>query len=297
MPRSNDKGAATMMTRIDEALEAAVARAGDGAPPTLARAIHYAVFPGGARIRPHLCLAVAKACGDDAPELVDAAACAIELFHCASLVHDDLPCFDDANQRRGKASVHRAFGEPLAVLVGDGLIVMAFETLALAGVANPRRLAALTVNLARAAGTPYGLVAGQAWESESSVPLARYHRAKTASLFMAATMSGALAAGRDPLPWRAMGEKLGEAYQVADDLLDALALPDEAGKPTRQDEALSRPNAVRELGVTGALAQLRGLVAEAAESVPECNGAASLRALVLQMAERLVPASLRQTAA
>jgi geranylgeranyl diphosphate synthase type II len=267
------------------------------APPSLARAIRYAVFPGGARIRPHLCLAVAKACGDDAPELVDAAACAIELFHCASLVHDDLPCFDDASQRRGKASVHRAFGEPLAVLVGDALIVMAFETLALAGASAPRRLAALTINLARAAGTPHGLVAGQAWESESSVPLDRYHRAKTASLFMAATMSGALAAGRDPLPWKAMGEKLGEAYQVADDLLDAIALPDEAGKPTRQDAALSRPNAVAELGVLGALARLRGLVAQAAESVPECSGAGPLRALVLQMAERLVPASLRQTAA
>ena len=297
MSRSNDRGATPTMTRIDDALEAAVARAELDAPPSLGRAIRYAVFPGGARIRPHLCLAVAKACGDDAPELVDAAAAAIELFHCASLVHDDLPCFDDASQRRGKASVHRVFGEPLAVLVGDALIVMAFETLALASAAAPRRLAALTGNLARAAGTPHGLVAGQAWESEPSVPLDRYHRAKTASLFIAATTSGALAVGADPLPWRAMGERLGEAYQVADDLLDAIALPDEAGKPTRQDATLSRPNAVAELGVLGALARLRGLVAQAAEAVPECNGAAPLRALVQQMAERLVPASLRQTAA
>jgi geranylgeranyl diphosphate synthase type II len=151
--------------------------------------------------------------------------------------------------------------------------------------------------LARAAGTPHGLIAGQAWESETSVPLAQYHRAKTGSLFTAATMCGALAAGRDPAPWHAMGQHLGEAYQVADDLLDALALPDEAGKPVRQDTNLARPNADTPLGVHGAVAKLRELVAEAAASVPECPGALPLRGLVLQMAERLVPASLKQSAA
>ena len=101
-----------------------------GCPPRLADALRYAVFPGGARIRPRLCLAVAPACGDDDPAASDAAAAAIELLHCASLVHDDLPCFDDADLRRGRPSVHRAFGEPLAVLAGDALIVLAFETLA-----------------------------------------------------------------------------------------------------------------------------------------------------------------------
>jgi geranylgeranyl diphosphate synthase type II len=94
-----------------------------------------------------------------------------------------------------------------------------------------------------------------------------------------------------------MGEKLGEAYQVADDLLDALAAPEEAGKPTRQDVALAKPNAVAVLGVDGAVARLRGLVAEAAGSVPECPGAGGLRKLVQEMAERLVPASLKKSAA
>jgi geranylgeranyl diphosphate synthase type II len=286
-----------MKTRIETALVTAIARGEDAAPPRLASAIRYAVFPGGARIRPRLCLAVAEACGTDVPGLADAVACSIEFLHCASLVHDDLPCFDDADLRRGKPSVHRAFGEPLAVLAGDALIVLAFETLARAGAAAPERLVGLTTTLARAVGSPHGLIAGQAWESEDSVPLEQYHRAKTGSLFMAATMGGALAVGRDPAPWRAMGLRLGEAYQVADDLLDALASPEEAGKPIRQDAAHARPNAVGALGVHGAIARLRDLVAQAADSVPECSGAAPLRGLVLQMAERLVPASLKQTAA
>jgi geranylgeranyl diphosphate synthase type II len=286
-----------MTTRIDSALATALTRAEEGAPVRLADAIRYAVFPGGARIRPRLCLAVADACGNDAPALAEAAACALEMVHCASLVHDDLPCFDDAELRRGRPSVHRVFGEALAVLVGDALIVLAFETLARGSVATPLRLGALTLTLARAVGTPHGLVAGQAWEGEPAVALERYHRAKTGSLFTAATMSGAMAAGRDPAAWRTMGDKLGEAYQVADDLLDALAGPEEAGKPTRQDAALAKPNAVAVLGVAGAVARLRGLVAEAAASVPECPGASALRELVREMAERLVPASLKKSAA
>jgi geranylgeranyl diphosphate synthase type II len=286
-----------MMSRIDAALAAALTRAEDGAPIGLASAMRHAVFPGGARIRPRLCLAVAEACGNDAPPVAEAAACALEFFHCASLVHDDLPCFDDADIRRGRASVHRAFGEALAVLAGDALIVLAFETLARGSVCAPSRLGSLIATLARAVGTPDGLVAGQAWESEPSIPLEHYHRAKTGALFVAATMSGALAAGRDPAPWRAVGERLGEAYQVADDLLDALGLPEEAGKPTRQDASHARPNAVAVLGVDGAIKRLRGLVGDAALSVPECPGAGPLRGLVRDMAERLVPSSLKKSAA
>src|SRR3954452_16784827 len=117
-------------TRIELALTVAVTRAeAPGCPPRLGAALRHAVFPRGARIRPRLCLAVAAACGDDDPTAADAAAAAVELLHCASLVHDDLPCFDDAPTRRGKPSVHRAFGEPLAVLAGDALIVLSFELL------------------------------------------------------------------------------------------------------------------------------------------------------------------------
>ena len=114
------------VARIERALSVALAHAdGDGGPPRLGRAMHHAVFPRGARVRPRLCLAVSAACGEDNPAAADAAAAAIELLHCASLVHDDLPCFDDADTRRGRPSVHRAFGEPLAVPGTDRTIVVA----------------------------------------------------------------------------------------------------------------------------------------------------------------------------
>src|SRR5271166_5032627 len=119
------------IARIERALGAALAGTGAaGGPPLLAAAMHHAVFPRGARLRARLCLAVAAACGEDDPASSDAAAASIELLHCASLVHDDLPCFDDAATRRGRPSVHAAFGEPLAVLAGDALIVLAFQTIA-----------------------------------------------------------------------------------------------------------------------------------------------------------------------
>ncbi|MBL8953820.1 MAG: polyprenyl synthetase family protein [Myxococcaceae bacterium] len=285
-----------MPDRIELALHDVLARAAEGAPARLTAALRHAVFPGGARVRPQLCQAVAAACGDDAPALTDAASAALELLHCASLVHDDLPCFDDASLRRGRPAVHRAHGEAMAVLAGDALIVLAFEALATAK-GPAARVAKLVAAFARAAGTPYGLVAGQAWESERGAPLERYHRAKTGSLFVAAVSAGALSAGHDPAPWQAVGDCLGRAYQLADDLLDVCATPAEAGKPTGQDWRAGRPNAVFHLGVHGTVTQLRELVAAAAAAVPACAGADALRALVFRTSERLVPAALKQTAA
>ncbi|MEM6954044.1 MAG: polyprenyl synthetase family protein [Myxococcota bacterium] len=280
--------------RLDAALLQALST--QNTPPKLVEALHYSVFPGGARIRPNLCLAVAHADGCDAPDLALGVACSLELLHCASLVHDDLPCFDDALLRRGKPSVHRVFGEPLAVLTGDALIISAFECTAKAGVRYPSRLSAIVQRLAQAVGANGGLVAGQAWESEASVDLNAYHQAKTGSLFVAATTLGALCAGRDPDAWSVVGQRLGAAYQVADDLLDAHANASE-GKYAGRDAALGRPNAALELGTAGALERLRGLVDESASAVPDCEGAASLRWQIRQMAERLVPPSLRRSAA
>ena len=284
--------------RIESALRVSLDTAVTGpVPPLLGAALEYAVFPGGARVRPSLLLAVACACGDDAPELADAAACAVEFLHCASLVHDDLPCFDDADLRRGQPSVHRQFGVPTALLTGDALIVLAFETIAKAGAAQPRRLAALLTAVARGVGAPAGIVAGQAWEQETHLELEAYHTAKTGALFMASTMAGAIAAGADPGPWRALGDRLGAAYQVADDLLDAMASEEESGKSSGRDAALSRPSAVRELGLQGAADRLDALVAEAAASVPACPGAKVLREIVRLQAARLVPKQLARSAA
>lgn len=274
--------------RIERALLARLAAsANETAPPGLAEAMRHAVFPGGARVRPHLCLAVAAACGDSDPQASDAAATAVELLHCASLVHDDLPCFDDAPVRRGSPSVHAAYGEALAVLAGDALIVAAFESLANA---PPDRLAALLPIIAQGVGSPDGIVAGQAWEGEPRVPLKRYHAAKTGALFMAATMSGAVAAGASPTPWRDLGARLGLAYQVADDLMDALG--GDGGKPVHQDSAHARPNAVASLGLKGAVRRLETLIAEAVRAVPLCPGAESLRDLVRAQGMRLAPKDL-----
>jgi len=283
------------ITRIEQSLAQAIATGeAPGCPPKLAAAICHAVFPGGARIRPQLCLAVAHACGDDNPALSDAAAVAIELLHCASLVHDDLPCFDDAPTRRGRASVHWAYGESLAVLAGDALIVLAFQTLALGAANAPQRLAPLLGTLAQGVGMPHGIVAGQAWECESRVSLIDYQRAKTGALFVAATMAGAQAAGAPAEPWRAMGAWLGEAYQVADDIRDVVADPQLLGKPVGRDAALGRPSAAIELGLSGAIAHFHLLIENVITNVPECPGADRLRALVRAESERLVPLAMSQ---
>ena len=283
------------MARIEQALSAAVG-AGEtqGCPPRLAAAVRHAVFPGGARIRPQLCLAVAKACGDDDPVLADAAAVAIELLHCASLVHDDLPCFDDAPTRRGVPSVHRAFGERLAVLSGDALIVLAFQTLAASAARSPQRLAPLLATIASGVGMPLGIVAGQSWECEPRVALTDYQRAKTGALFAAATAAGAQAAGADASEWCALGNWLGEAYQVADDVRDVVADPQLLGKPIGRDAALGRPSAAHEHGLDGAIHHFDRLVAGAIAAIPPCRGAAQLRALVRMEAERLVPKTLSE---
>jgi geranylgeranyl diphosphate synthase type II len=259
--------------------------------------MRHAVFPRGARIRPRLALAVAAACGEDDPAIADGAAAAIELLHCASLVHDDLPCFDDAETRRGRPSVHRAYGEPLAVLAGDALIVLSFQAIAWGALRAPLRLAPLMQTLGDAAGSPFGIAAGQAWECEPGVDLGAYQRAKTGALFAAATVAGAAAAGADPRPWRLLGEKLGEAYQVADDIADVLSGEADLGKPVGQDAARGRPNAALTMGVSGALMHLEALAEEAAASIPPCPGAAQLRALTLSEARRLLPKDLSQRAA
>jgi geranylgeranyl diphosphate synthase type II len=284
------------LARIEEALADAIALTNKpGCPPRLAAAMHHAVFPGGARIRPQLCLSVARACGDDDPALSDAAAAATELLHCASLVHDDLPCFDDAPTRRGQPSVHSAYGERLAVLAGDGLIVLAFQTLALAAGRSPARLARLMSTISNGVGMPFGITAGQAWECEPRVALGDYQRAKTGALFAAATCAGAEAAGVDGETWRALGEWLGEAYQVADDVRDVMADPGVLGKPIGRDVALGRPSSASEHGLTGAIQHFDRLVACAIEAVPPCRGSAQLRQLVSLEAERLVPKSWSET--
>lgn len=279
-----------LKSRIEAAIGAAIT-AGQGgiAPAKLARALDYATSPGGARIRPTICMSVAMACGDDKPRLADAAATSLELIHCASLVHDDLPCFDDADMRRGKPSVHRAFSEPLAVLTGDSLIIMAFEVLARVSQDDPQRASQMILTLAKRSGMPFGICAGQGWESEDKIDLSAYHQAKTGALFIAATQMGALAAGQEAEPWFELGARIGEAFQVADDLRDALYDEETLGKPAGQDDLHGRPNAVSELGVQGAVRRLKDILGGAIASIPSCPGEAQLAQMVRAYAERLTP--------
>ena len=268
-------------------------------PPLLAQALNYAVFPGGARVRPKICKAVALANNSSAVGLANAAASAIELLHCASLVHDDLPCFDDATQRRGKPSVHAKYGERIAVLTGDALIVAAFQTLATHAIHAVRteRVPLVTAIVARGVGAPHGICAGQAWECERSVDLSRYHRAKTGALFVAATCAGAAAAGVDPGPWVNLGASIGEAYQVADDIKDAISDPETLGKPTGIDVKLDRPSAVRELGLDGAVIRLKQCLEAGLDSMPACAGQDLLQKIVRAQASRFVPEKIAQVAA
>jgi geranylgeranyl diphosphate synthase type II len=223
----------------------------DQRPSILHDAMRYSVFSGGKRIRPILCMAAWRACQDgnvpvDAPipDYVSAAACAIELLHTYTLVHDDLPCMDNDDTRRGKPTAHIAYGEANALLSGDALLTLAFEITAGADMAADAGQGFATLDLARAAGST-GVVGGQvvdlaaAGQSVTREDVNFIHLNKTAKLFQAATTIGARLAGAQGSTLNALiayGEKLGLAFQVVDDILDDLQdqreQPEEASDPS-----------------------------------------------------------------
>ena len=287
----HNRSIALLEKRIEAAIRRVVGVRGAkfSVPQTLDEAIQYSVFPGGARIRPTILLSVAVACGDDIPPLADAAAAALEMIHCGSLVHDDLPCFDNAETRRGKPSTHNKFGQSTAVLVGDSLIADAFRVIAKASEKDPVRATKLISLLSKYTGFPNGICAGQAWENEKNVDLSAYHQTKTGALFIAATQMGAASAGHDPEPWFELGARIGEAFQVADDLLDVLCSEDETGKPAGQDLINQRPNAVSAYGIDGAKQKLRDILGGAISSIPSCPGEAKLAEMVKLQSNRLLP--------
>ena len=286
---------------LNDRIEAAIQRhicsaAVQGPAPTgLHKAIDYSVFPGGARIRPVILTSVAMACGDDQPTITDAAAAAIEFIHCASLVHDDLPCFDNASTRRGKPTVHRQFSETTAVLAGDSLIVGAFSTLTSQADIDARRACNLVAHLANYTGFPNGICAGQAWEDEATIDLKSYHLSKTGALFIAATQMGAIAAGHDPDPWQELGARIGQAFQIADDLMDVVCADQDMGKPAGQDAKNDRPSAVSEYGVDGAKRLLNDILGGAIASIPSCPGEAELAKMVQLQSSRLMSVDRQAT--
>ncbi len=266
-------------------------------PARLASALNYAMFPGGARVRPKLVMAVAQACGDVSTTLVREAAVAIEMLHCASLIQDDLSCFDDASCRRGKPCLHIEFDDRLAILASDGLIVAAFERVSSVVHADAQAQLKLIRMLAHKVGAVHGITAGQAWECEEEIDTEAYHCAKTGALFAASTQAGAIAVGVDSAPWELTGNLLGCAYQIADDIQDVLGDSTKLGKPTNVDAKHGRPNVVHELGAEKAIAHLQDQIDQVIASVPACNNANFFIETIRHEAQRFLPKEIALSAA
>src|SRR5580692_1437002 len=217
-------------------------------PPSIHTAMRYSVFAGGKRVRPILCLESARIFeAEVSPALYPG--CAIEFIHTYSLIHDDLPALDNDDLRRGKPTSHKKFGEAAAILAGDALLTLAFETIAATPVDAGRRVAMLT-EISTAAGTINGMVGGQVADLEAEGKridhemLEYIHRSKTAALIRASISSGAMCAGasaEDVVRLRSFGESLGLLFQVTDDILDveetSAALGKTAGKDAAQQKA------------------------------------------------------------
>lgn len=216
-------------------------------PATIHRAMRYSLLSGGKRLRPLLCCAASEACGGTA-RLSLPAACAIEMVHAYSLIHDDLPCMDDDDLRRGKPTSHVVFGEGPAVLAGDALLTEAFALLAAAKPRAPYSAADLVAELARAAGSR-GLIAGQVADLEaegrkpSEPALYFIHAAKTGMLLRAALKLGAMCAGAPRAKVGSLdrfGFALGLAFQIQDDILDATQSAQMLGKSAGKDAAAGK---------------------------------------------------------
>ncbi|HEY5672582.1 MAG TPA: farnesyl diphosphate synthase [Malonomonas sp.] len=241
----------------------------DTLPASLHDSMRYSVFAGGKRIRPILMMAACEAVGGN-PQQVLPAACAIEMIHSYSLIHDDLPAMDDDDFRRGQPTNHKVYGEATAILAGDGLLTEAFILLSSPDVwqdvpAEDRR--EVIHLLARSAGSR-GMVGGQVVDMESEgkpidLPTLEYiHTHKTGALILAAIESGAILGGADAVQRRALcryGEAAGLAFQVADDILDIVADQKELGKDVGSDQARGKATYPALLGLDGARQRAREL--------------------------------------
>jgi len=284
--------AAAARERVDRALAARLDDLGT-TPPRLAEAMRYAVLGDGKRIRPLLVLAAHDAVGGKADGVVPVAG-AVELIHCYSLVHDDLPAMDDDDLRRGRPTCHVAFDEATALLVGDGLQALAFKWLAECPLPDPVRVR-LVAELAGAAG-PWGMVGGQQADMDApSGPgdldhLKYIHAHKTGALLTAAVRMGAIAGGAseaDLADLTAFGERIGLAFQVADDVLDVTADTAHLGKTAGKDAAQNKLTFPTLMGLAGARALAGRLKDEAIARLGGFGAAAEpLRLLAAYVVDR-----------
>ena len=280
-----------------ERIEARLAEQFRGREPMadLYDAMEYSLLGGGKRIRPVLTLETCRMCGGD-PELALPFACAVEMIHTYSLIHDDLPCMDDDDLRRGKPTNHKVYGEATAVLAGDGLLTAAFET-ALEGSAGlpPERTLAAAACLAQAAGAR-GMVGGQALDiaaqgrSVSRSEVEYLQRCKTGALLSAAAEMGCIVAGSGEearAAVRRYAQKLGLAFQVRDDMLDVEGDEATLGKPVGSDRANEKTTFVALLGMDACRELVEKLTREAVEALaPFGEAGGFLRWLAQSLADR-----------
>jgi geranylgeranyl diphosphate synthase type II len=242
-------------------------------PGTIHAAMRYCVFAGGKRLRPVLCIAAAEACGGKREDAL-VAACAVELMHTYSLIHDDLPCMDDDDLRRGRPTCHKVYGEGMAVLCGDALLTEAFAVLARS------KSVEMIAELASAGGSRK-LIGGQVLDLEgegksfSLAELIRIHEAKTAALLTTSIRLGAMSAGADSEQMAALtkfGHALGLAFQVIDDILDVTQTTENLGKTAGKDAAVAKATYPAVMGLEESRKEAARLTAEALEALEVFGG-------------------------
>ncbi|MHC4598477.1 MAG: polyprenyl synthetase family protein [Planctomycetota bacterium] len=280
----------TLRSRVDGELERLLPP--EATPPSaLHEAMRYAVLSPGKRLRPILCLLACEAV-EGPIETAMRPACALEMIHAYSLVHDDLPAMDDAALRRGRPTLHKKFGEAPAILSGDALLTLAFEVASLDGAGE--RTGSIVRELARAAGS-LGMVGGQTLDLENEgksvdeTGLERIHRLKTGALIRASVVMGGLAGGADEAQLEALSEYgrcAGLAFQVADDLLDVESSPEILGKDTGADAEAGKATYPALLGVENARKKARALARGAGEAAGRLPRGEPLADLALYIVER-----------
>src|SRR6202166_1338010 len=262
-------------------------------PESIHKAMRHSVFAGGKRLRPVLCMEAARMVGGSLPKKIEELGAALEMLHTYSLIHDDLPALDNDELRRGRPTCHKVFGEALAILAGDALLTLAFETIANAPIDQARRVAILS-HVAASAGTVNGMVGGQVADLEAEgrtiqpADLEYIHRSKTAALIRASVVAGAIGGGADDFDvshLKEFGEMIGWAFQVVDDILDVEETSAALGKTAGKDAALPEATYPSLYGLEKSRQFAKELEARAmAEIEPYREGAARVR----EVAEMIV---------
>jgi len=284
--------AEAVRTEIDEALDRYTTY-DDDCPSVLRDAIRHSLLAAGKRLRPLLVLMATEACGSQRQRAM-AAACAVEMVHTYSLIHDDLPSMDDDDLRRGRPSCHVKYGEAIAILAGDALLAQAFEMIA-AGIQPPEVAVRCCHELSRAAGAS-AMVGGQVDDLQAALAagnpddLERIHRRKTGAMFRVSLRLGALVAKADDLTLAALddfGGKLGLAFQIIDDLLDVRGDEGSLGKSTGKDAEQGKMTFPALLGEAESRQLAEQLIRQAQEALtPLDSGATNLQSLAWYVLER-----------